>query len=168
MAGGFMHDRRTGTSSDEWYTPPEVFDALGLTFDLDPAAPPGGVPWIPADRHLSRREDGLIQDWRGRVWVNPPYGRATEAWLRKLAAHGDGLALLYARTDTRWFQRIAAEASALCFVRGRLRFHRPDGTGAIARAPSLLIAFGLPCALALAESGLGQTFVPPLRRPAGA
>lgn len=161
---GFTHDWRTETSSDEWYTPPEVFDALGISFDLDPAAPVGGVPWVPAIRHISKREDGLTQPWRGRTWVNPPYGRATADWLRKLAAHGDGLALVFARTDTRWFQWIAAEATALCFIRGRLRFRRPDGTpGDTAPSPSLLVAFGLPCAIALAESGLGRTLIVPNR-----
>jgi hypothetical protein len=159
---GFTHDRRTEASSDEWYTPPAVFDALGLRFDLDPAAPLGGVPWVPAERHFSKREDGLAQRWEGRCWVNPPYGRVTDTWLRRLASHGDGVALVFARTDTRWFQRIGAEASALCFIGGRLRFHRPDGTpGDTAPSPSLLIAFGLPCAIALAESGLGRTLIVP-------
>lgn len=163
-ARGFTHDRRTEASSDEWFTPPEVFAALGLRFDLDPAAPAGGVPWIPADRHFNKREDGLAQEWQGRCWVNPPYGRGTHRWLDKLAAHGDGLALVFARTDTRWFQGITAEATALCFIRGRLRFHRPDGTaGATAPSPSLLVAFGLPCAVALAESGLGRTLIVPNR-----
>lgn len=160
--GGFTHERRTATSSDEWYTPPGVFDALGLTFDLDPAAPSGGVPWVPAARHFTKREDGLHQAWDGRVWLNPPYGRQTDRWLGKLAAHGDGLALVFARTDTAWFQRTATEATALCFIGGRLRFHRPDGTpGATAPSPSLLVAFGLPCALGLAESGLGRTLIVP-------
>jgi len=154
-----LHEQCVG-ATDEWYTPPEVFEALGLTFGLDPAAPPGGVPWVPADRHFSKREDGLAQAWRGRAWVNPPYGRATHRWLDKLAAHGDGLALVFARTDTRWFQCFAAEASALCFIRGRLRFRHPDGTaGDTAPSPSLLIAFGLSCALGLAESGLGRTLI---------
>lgn len=159
---GFSHDRRTAATSDEWFTPPELFGVLALRFDLDPAAPVGGVPWVPAERHFSKREDGLAQPWEGRCWVNPPYGRTTEAWLDKLAAHGDGLALVFARTDTRWFQRFAAEASALCFIRGRLRFYRPDGTaGDTAPSPSLLVAFGLPCALALAESELGRTLIVP-------
>lgn len=159
-----MHDRRTDTSSDEWFTPPEVFEALGLAFDLDPAAPVGGVPWVPAARYFTKREDGLSQPWSGRVWLNPPYGRGTERWLRKLADHGDGLALVFARTDTAWFQRVATQATALCFVGGRLRFRRPDGTpGDTAPAPSLLVAFGLPCALGLAEAGLGRTLIVPNR-----
>lgn len=161
-ASGFLHDQRTPSSSDEWYTPPAVFDALGLSFDLDPAAPAGGVPWIPASRHFTRADDGLRQPWHGRVWLNPPYGRQTHRWLQKLAAHGDGLALVFARTDTAWFHRIPTEATALCFTRGRLRFHRADGTtGDTAPSPSLLIAFGLSCAIGIAESGLGQTFISP-------
>jgi len=168
-SGGFTHERRTPTSSDEWYTPPSVFDALSLSFELDPAAPPGGVPWVPARRHFCRDEDGLAQSWRGRVWLNPPYGRQTGRWLDRLGDHGDGLALVFARTDTAWFQRIASRATALCFIDGRLRFHRPDGTpGDTAPAPSLLAAFGLPCALGLAEAGLGQTFMPPVREVPGA
>lgn len=163
-----MHDRRTEATSDEWYTPPEVFEALGLRFNLDPAAPPGGVPWVPARRSFSIAEDGLAQDWRGRVWLNPPYGRATADWLARLAAHGDGLALVFARTDTHWFQRFASEATALCFIGGRLRFRRPDGSvGDTAPSPSLLVAFGLPCAIALAESGLGRTLLVP-REPSKA
>lgn len=163
-----MHDRRTEASSDEWYTPPEVFEALGLRFDLDPAAPVGGVPWVPAARHFSKREDGLARPWDGRCWVNPPYGRTTADWLDRLAAHGDGLALVFARTDTRWFQRFASEATALCFIGGRLRFRRPDGSaGDTAPSPSLLVAFGLPCAIALAESELGRTLLVP-REPSKA
>jgi hypothetical protein len=38
------YDRLAVGSSVEWYTPPEIFEALGLTFDLDPCAPPGGLP----------------------------------------------------------------------------------------------------------------------------
>jgi DNA N-6-adenine-methyltransferase Dam len=163
-SSGFGHDRRSKTTSDEWYTPPAVFDALGLTFDLDPAAPPGGVPWVPASRHFTKDEDGLSQRWSGRVWLNPPYGRQTGRWLARLAEHGDGLALVFARTDTVWFQRITPVATALCFVGGRLRFHRPDGTAALtARAPSLLVAFGVSCAIAVAESGLGRTLIVPNR-----
>lgn len=159
---GFAHDRRTRETTDEWYTPPEVFDALGIEFDLDPAAPPGGVPWIPAKHHFSKTDDGLAQPWFGRVWCNPPYGRETGRWLKRLARHGDGLALVFARTDTRWFHEYIPRATAVSYVVGRLRFVRDDGVrGEAAGAPSMLLAFGLPCALALSESGLGHTFVVP-------
>lgn len=156
----------TGATA-EWYTPPEVFESLGLTFDLDPAAPAGGVPWVPARRYFTREDDGLTQPWRGRVWLNPPYGRQTPLWLERLAEHGDGIALVFARSDTAWFQAYAARATALCFIAGRLTFVPGDGRAgaSTAGAPSLLMAFGLPCACALGESGLGQTFVVPRSSP---
>jgi hypothetical protein len=158
---GFRHER-SGGESVEWYTPPEVFQALAISFDLDPASPTGGVPWVPAERFLSQADDGLMQPWAVRVWLNPPYGRGIDRWLERLARHGDGLALVFARTDTHWYQEIARQATALCFVAGRLSFVRPDGSRAgNAVAPSVLLAFGLPCALALSESRLGQTLVLP-------
>lgn len=163
MPSGFAHDRRSLGTTDEWFTPPAVFDALGIEFDLDPAAPSGGVPWIPAARHFSKEDDGLAQPWDGRVWLNPPYGRATAAWLERLADHGDGIALVFARTGTRWFHSQAIRATALCFIAGNLAFVRGDGhrSSATAPAPSVLIAYGLSCAIAIAESGLGETFLVP-------
>jgi hypothetical protein len=159
------HHRAVG-KSDEWYTPPHVFDALGLRFDLDPAAPAGGVPWVPADRHFSIEDDGLSQPWAGRVWLNPPYGSHTAKWIRRLAAHGAGIALVFARTDTGWFHEVAKSAHALCFLAGRLTFVPADprciaeSRPAIANAgaPSMLMAYGEACAEAVARSGLGMTF----------
>lgn len=149
---GLLHERDWRAGSSAWYTPPHVFEALGIDFDLDPAAPPGGVPWIPARRHYTEADDGLSRPWHGRVWLNPPYGRQTAAWLRRLAGHGDGIALVFARSDTAWFHDFAPVATALCFVAGRLRFVPGDGRqeSSTAGAPSLLMAFGLPCALAVA------------------
>jgi hypothetical protein len=69
--------------SDDWYTPPELFDALGLTFDLDPCSP-GPSHWVPARQVFTKQEDGLAQAWSGLVFMNPPFGRAE--WPRPLAA----------------------------------------------------------------------------------
>ncbi len=152
------HQRANGVT-DEWYTPPGIFDALGLTFDLDPCAPVGGVPWIPARRSLSIDDNGLAAPWKGRVWLNPPYGAQTGQWLGKLADHGDGIALVFARTDTVWFQQSAPRADALCLISGRIRFFDADGkpgryTGG---APSVLLAYGADCAFAVRRCGLGLT-----------
>lgn len=150
-------------SSVEWYTPPEIFKALGLQFDLDPAAPSGGVPWIPADRHYSIADDGLALPWAGRVWLNPPYGRESAVWVDRLAAHGDGVALVFARTDTAWGQRNILAADAVCLVAGRLSFvpgpsaSQPKGHNA--GAPSMLLGFGDVCASAVLGCRLGLTFV---------
>jgi DNA N-6-adenine-methyltransferase (Dam) len=158
---GLLHERGWVNGSSEWYTPPHVFEGLGIEFDLDPAAPPGGVPWVPARQYYSIAENGLTRPWRGRVWLNPPYGRQTPDWLGRLVEHGDGIALVFARSDTAWFHEFAPRATALCFVAGRLCFVPGDGRPdpSAAGAPPLLIAYGLTCAVAVAQSGLGQTFL---------
>src|SRR2546423_1714623 len=84
-------------ASVEWYTPPWLFGALGLTFDLDPCSPVEG-PVTPAKRHLTRLDDGLVAPWEGRVWLNPPYGAELPKWIGRLADHGDGVALVLSRT----------------------------------------------------------------------
>lgn len=154
------HHRPIEGETNEWYTPPGVFEALGLTFDLDPCAPAGGVPWVPAGSWYTAADDGLVQPWHGRVWMNPPYGPHTAAWMRKLASHGDGVALVFARTDTAWFHRTIPAASAVCFIEGRLTFVRGDAGAATSNsgAPSMLVAFGDECAEALERCGLGLVF----------
>jgi hypothetical protein len=61
-------------TTDDWYTPPWIFEAMGVTFDLDVCTPPGGVPWIPAENYYTPNDDGLAQDWYGFVWCNRPLG----------------------------------------------------------------------------------------------
>ena len=84
-----------------WLTPRPLVEALG-DFDLDPAGAPG---WELAKRTflLENGENGLELDWEGRVWLNPPYGNEAWPFLRKLAHHGRGTALIFAPTDTEIF-----------------------------------------------------------------
>lgn len=160
--GGGMggHSRAYRGNSVEWYTPPGIFAALGLTFDLDPCAPPGGLDWIPASRFYSDLDDGLSQPWSGRVWLNPPYGPRTGDWMRRLAAHGHGIALVFARTETEWWHATVPSAHAVCFIAGRLTFVDEDRQpGAFnAGAPSALIGFGQDCAESIDKAKLGMTF----------
>ena len=128
--------------SDDWLTPPWLLEQLG-EFDLDPCCPPS-MPWRTAKRMLTLDDDGLHADWSGRVWLNPPYSEILP-WVAKLARHGHGMLLVFARTDTSWFQdHVFPEASALLFLRGRLFFHRADGARAPANAggPTVLAAYG--------------------------
>lgn len=119
---------RSTTPTDEWYTPQEIIDALGR-FDLDPCAPVSPL-WETADVMYNKNDNGLTKDWFGRVWLNPPYSRPLiELFVRRLAEHGDGIALLFNRCDNKLFQDIVFEqATALKFLRNRIRFFRPDGT----------------------------------------
>lgn len=130
-------------SSDEWYTPKEIIDALG-EFDLDPCAPIEPL-WPTAKLMYNKNIDGLKQDWSGRVWLNPPYSRPLiEQFVKKLATHGNGIALLFNRCDSKMFQDIIFEkATAMKFLRSRIKFFRPDGTqGGSPGCGSILIAFG--------------------------
>lgn len=142
--------------SAEWLTPPEILSALG-SFDLDPCAP-SPRPWDMAAKHYSVDDDGLAQEWAGRVWMNPPFGQQAEKWLRKMNEHGNGIALIPARTETRMFYaHVWGQAHAVCFLRGRPHFHYPTGERAAfnSGAPICLIAYGRENALALRDANLG-------------
>jgi hypothetical protein len=144
--------------NDEWLTPPEILRALG-EFDLDPCAPaPERRPWQTAKQHFHQALDGLAQPWHGRVWLNPPFGREVVKWLRKLVQHGNGIALVPARTETAMFyETVWGVADAVCFIKGRPHFHYVTGERAKANsgAPIALIAYGRHNAEALAAARLG-------------
>ena len=145
---GFAHDLfpsgrlevRSG-SSDVWITPDWILRSLGR-FDLDPCSN-DVQPWPTAERMVCLPDDGLSIPWDGRVWLNPPYGPRAKVWIERLAGHGNGIALLFARTETRMWATIWERADAILFVSGRIAFHRPDGSVAEkSGAPSALIAWG--------------------------
>lgn len=146
--------------NDEWLTPPWLLEKLG-NFDLDPCAPVVR-PWPTAAEHFTVEDDGLSKPWHGRVWCNPPYGQKTGVWLEKLAAHGNGLALIFAMTETEmFFVQVWEKASAVLFLRGRLFFHYVGGERAASNsgAPSCLVAYGSAEAERLAGFGLSGQFV---------
>jgi phage N-6-adenine-methyltransferase len=149
--------------TDCWLTPPEIIKALG-PFDLDPCASPEPRPWPTATKHITLPADGLAKPWTGRVWLNPPYSREAVRWLRRMSEHGQGTALMFARTETSWFRETvwhSPTASGMLFLDGRVYFHRPDGTkaGDNAGAPSVLVAYGMNDAEKLRTSGIPGYYV---------
>lgn len=133
------------SESCEWYTPKEIIDRVVWLFgqiDLDPCSN-GPVPNIPACYHYTAEDNGLAQDWFGKVYMNPPYGREIEPWVRKLCAeHATGrvteaVALVPARTDTDWFRQF--RDAAICFIDGRLKFSQMENS---APFPSAVIYLG--------------------------
>jgi hypothetical protein len=152
-----VHEAPVGATV-EWYTPPELFDRLGVTFDLDPAASPSPLACVPAEDFYHRLHDGLAHPWAGHVWLNPPYGRAGVAFIDRMIAHGDGLLLLPSRTETAAYQRCLAAAEAFFLLRERLWFTRSDGYRGRSSFGSTLFAFGLWAADALTRADLGWTW----------
>jgi hypothetical protein len=145
---GMSGHHSSASATEDWGTPPYIIEALGGagSFDLDPASmenPPSAT----ARRCYTIRDNGLLLPWFGRVWLNPPYGVSLlTAFLGRLAYHGRGTALIFARTETDAFRRHVWEAATgLLFLYGRLNFHFPDGTRASfnAGAPSVLCAYGM-------------------------
>lgn len=129
-------DRKTAESTT-WLTPLWLVRELGK-FDLDPCAYPGHET---ADRLIVLFEDGLEARWNGRVWLNPPYGKEAAQWVTKLKDHGDGIALVFARLETKWIQPLIEDG--FFQIEGRISFesNRPGYKGN-AGAPSILIPFG--------------------------
>lgn len=168
------HENSIG-QSDEWYTPPYYFEALGLTFDLDPCSP-GPHHWVPARKVYTKADDGLSQDWgSGIVFVNPPFGgrHGQVPWLRKFFDHGSGIALVRAYTSADWFHdHVAPQAETLLFPRGKTKFVRGEAmtsvdrkgkitqhlAGTIGTSPGhgvVLIGMGSRANAALRRSGIG-------------
>ena len=162
MAVGKHQSARPGTTT--WITPTFIIDAVGGSdsFDLDPCAA-DRQPWPTARHSYTRADNGLKQRWFGRVWLNPPYtNREIVTWMGRLALHGNGTALIFARTETEFFQKhVFGAADGLLFLKGRLNFHNEDGVrGANAGAPSVMCAYGGENVERLAASDLNGEFVP--------
>ncbi len=128
------------SESNEWYTPADYVDAardLMGGIDLDPASCEQANRIVRAARFFTAADDGLKQPWRGRVWLNPPYGRSDESnesnqglWSARLGAEVDSgnvseaVLLVNAVTDRAWFKPLWRRG--ICFVDKRIRFYSPD------------------------------------------
>jgi phage N-6-adenine-methyltransferase len=132
------------SKTDLWATPQALFDDLHreFGFTLDVCALPENAK---CPSFYTPEDDGLAQDWRGICWMNPPYGRGIGRWVAKAHASARGgatvVALLPARTDTRWWHDYVAGARDLRFLRGRLRFGEATSG---APFPSAVVVFA-PC-----------------------
>ncbi len=117
-----LHEQSVG-ASDEWYTPPRIFEALGCRFDMDVASPGWGhTRWIPADAFLTH--DSLARTWKGFVWMNAPFGgrNGLVPWLAKFFEHGNGIALVPDRTSAPWWQTYVPRSDVVLFVSPKIHF----------------------------------------------
>ena len=137
-AFGEEHHHRTNyTGENEWYTPAEYIEAARKAMggiDLDPASSDLANEVIQAERYFTALNDGLKQEWMGRVWMNPPYAQPLiYHFIEKLIAEAtagrieQAIVLTHNSTDTLWFHRLEEIASRICFTRGRIAFVDPQG-----------------------------------------
>ena len=158
---GFLDSPTAENRETRWLTPSWVVEPLG-DFDLDPCGAPehslARVTYMPENG-----KDGLVEPWFGRVWCNPPYGRESVPFMKRLAEHGNGIALVFARTDTKMFHDYVFDcADALLFIKSRVSFIPGAGTTTKtdrSGAPSVLVAYGKENVRALEECGIAGKFI---------
>lgn len=139
--------------TDEWATPTSLTrplsDAVG-GFDLDPASGAEDEPH--AENVYTEDDDGLSQEWFGRVFCNPPFSDKVD-WIEKAISEVNGgnaelvVMVLPVDTSTRWYHNlVTAEATAVCFMGpGRVDFERREGNAKSRGSPSfavMLAVFG--------------------------
>lgn len=136
-----MNEGLFSSKTDMWATPQDFFDKLNAEFhfDLDVCATPDNAKCA---KYFTPEVDGLKQEWAGRCWMNPPYGRKIGEWVKKAyqTAAGGGVVvcLLPARTDTAWWHDYVIKAREVRFIRGRLKF---GGSRNSAPFPSAVVIF---------------------------
>ena len=146
--------------SEGWLTHPYIIEDLG-PFDLDPCSAID-QPWRTAAKQYIESDNGLMLPWNGFVWLNPPYGPDTKSWLNRIALHNNGIALIFARTETRmFFSYVWGTASSILFIEGRLIFHLPDGSKPATNSggPSVLIGYGEEADRRLKRSSIKGFFI---------
>lgn len=120
---GNFNDGMRSSNTDLWSTPDDFFKMVDreFSFELDVCATKDNAKCL---AYYTFEDDGLLQDWSGRCWMNPPYGREIGKWVAK-AFNSDCdvvVGLLPARTDTKWFHDYIYGKAEIRFIKGRLKF----------------------------------------------
>jgi len=122
--------------STEQYTPQYILDAVIVclgAIDLDPASNSREIPSVPAARHYTAQDNGLILPWEGRVFLNPPFGPGVERWFSKLYQERsagrttEAVVLWKSATETSAWKTLTAISCRVCFPSARIRFEGPVG-----------------------------------------
>ena len=144
--------RAVGTGENEWYTPAQYIELARECMggiDLDPASSEIAQVTIRAKQYFTAKDDGLLHEWHGRVWLNPPYSQpAIFNFIEKLAREYSAgnvyqaVCLTHNYTDTKWFHAAASVCSCICLTRGRIGFVSPSGEIAAATQGQAFFYFG--------------------------
>lgn len=134
------HQLINQSDNNEWYTPARyiksVHEVLGQV-DVDPASNEYANRIIQAKTFYTIDNDGFAQEWPGKVFMNPPYGRddagndSNQArWSRRLIEQykagivTEAILLVNAVPGNRWFAPLWE--FPICFVDHRIRFYSRD------------------------------------------
>ena len=143
------------TGSDDYYTPGWIFEKMGIRFDLDVCAPPGGCPQVPADRYFTMADDGLASDWHGRVWMNPPYSKPSP-WVDWFMEHRHGVCLV-PHSKGAWHCRLMADADVIVIPPKYFDF-----VGGGIFLPVFFAAYGSECVEAASTLGAARVLQTPV------
>lgn len=138
------------SGNNEWYTPAEYIELareVMRSIDLDPASSDIANEVVRAREYYTSDTDGLSNGWFGKVWLNPPYSselitKFTDKLLEELPNIEEAIMLVNNATETEWFNKLVKSSSAVCFPRGRVKFHMPDGTTGAPLQGQALLYFG--------------------------
>lgn len=130
-----------GKYTDTWLTPPKLIEELG-PFKTDPCCP-RKMPWPTAEIMYDDFVNGLLQPWKGRVWLNPPYSRPLP-WIELFIEHGNGISLTGSRSsETAWAQLLMRNVDLIVLPQFRFEFYHADGSPSHGKwQPSMLTAVG--------------------------
>ena len=147
-----VHGSHNLSGNIEWYTPPKYIEAAIKVMggiDLDPCTSQLAQQVVKAATFYTIDDDGLKQNWGGRVWMNPPYAANTiTKFVEKILAHLDNgsvtqaIMLTHNNADTAWFHKAAMRSDSVCFTRGRVRFYDEKGEGNSPTHGHVFIYFG--------------------------
>ena len=135
------------SGNNEWYTPEDYIEAARAvmgSIDFDPASSEIANKIVKAAEYYTAETNGLDKQWRGNVWMNPPYasdliGLFIDKLLQELPNIEQAIILVNNATETEWFYKLISKAGAVCFPRSRVKFYMPDGkTGAPLQGQAVL------------------------------
>ena len=138
--------------NDDLYTPPWVFETLNIKFDLDVAAPIEHKDHVPATNRLTVLDDGLAQEWTGKVWCNPPFS-SPKPWVSKFINHGNGILLAPIGSNGHWVTELFDSSASVRLLNPTMKFVDQDGNLRPVMWRIALWAMGDECVKALANFG---------------
>lgn len=123
------------SENNEWFTPLRYLESARAVMggiDLDPASSEAANLIVGADRIYTLETNGLVQEWSGRIWLNPPYGGLVAKFAVRLREQFEagriqaGILLVNSHpTETKWFQAMLRRYP-VCFTDHRIDFTNDD------------------------------------------